>query len=425
MRIVISLPEGQNVRNLLENNILKELQATFQNPEIIILTPAYNIQSFTGRWSNVKWERMFPTRMNKKQNYLSTLRRKAVRLGFNRIAGILLNRERNVLVAEGRFYEDLLLEKKDETIVLCTHIHLPFEIQIANHARKLGIPVAGIVNSWDNVFKGIQTHPDVVFVWSEQNKNDMIRLEGYPQELVITTGPPPFDVYFQQEHQWSREDFCKRVRLNPNRPILLYASIGQFVPFFEETFLLDELVKLLDDYPPDGRPQIICRLHPWSKKEIFKVYLDHPDIIFNGFENYIPTLNWCPTHEEMVFSGNLLKHANICISPGSTMVLEAAIFDTPTLVPVYNNYQPEVWEDYYSRFCLAMHFGRLVKNDFVPVARNTEQLKSWIGRYLQNPMLYHEQRKTVVKEYITHTDGQSVKRIVSGLYILWNKRKAL
>ncbi|MEP2671019.1 MAG: hypothetical protein ABJH04_18575 [Cyclobacteriaceae bacterium] len=421
MRIILSIPEGQNVRNLLENGILSELNIVFDHPEVIIITPAYRIKSFTEKWQGVKWYRLLPIRLTRRQSLLSRVRKRAVRLRQNWIANILLNAERSVLLNEALEYEQLLLEKKDETIVICSHIHLPFEAQLSNYAKKHQIPVVGIVNSWDNVHKGIHTHTDRVFVWGDQNKSEMITMEGYIDKNVIPTGSPSFDPYFIKEHQWSRKDFCDRIKLDPSRPILLYASIGQFVPFIEETFILDELAKLIEDFPVENRPQIICRLHPWSKKEIFKAYLDHPDIVFSGFENYVPTLNWAPTFDEMIFSANLLKHSSICISPGSTMVLEAAIFDTPTIVPIYNNYQPEVWEDYYSRFCLAMHFSRLIEGKLVPVIRNSIQLKECINKYLSDPSFFSVERRNIVNQYIKYGDGNSLKRIVKETKVLFDE----
>jgi hypothetical protein len=418
MRIVISLPEGQNVRNLLENNIIEELNRVFQQPEIFILTPAYNISSFTDIWSakgNIKWGKLLPFQTSRKQRYLYAYRRKFAQRKMLSISRFLLAREREIEYSGYEYYRQLLSEKPKETIVLCSHIHLPFEIPLANTAKKLGIPVIGLVNSWDNVFKGIQTHPDKVLVWGDVNHQDMLDMEGYDPTKVKAVGAPPFDLYFDPSTCQSREDFCQTVGLDPKRPIFLYASIGQYVPFFEETFLLRELELIAQEFERDKRPQIICRLHPWSKKELFKDFASNKDIVFSAFENYVPTLNWCPTRKEVVFSANLLKHCAICISPGSTMVLEAAIFNTPTLVPVYNGYQPEIWDNYYKRFCLAMHFGRLARNRFVPIVRNRSELKEWVMKFLEDPSAMKNERERIVKDYIKYNDGASIKRIVNEL----------
>ncbi|MHB1277561.1 MAG: hypothetical protein ACYC1Q_04120, partial [Bacteroidia bacterium] len=286
------------------------------------------------------------------------------------------------------FYDsvkDIFKERAAETVLLCTHIHLAHERPLANLAYHYGIPVLGIVNSWDNVYKGIMTHVDKALVWNRVNKREMHSMEAYPEKSVDIFGVHAFEPYFDNSNLLSREDFARKIGLDPGRPILVYASLGQFVPFFEETFILDKLIEFCGKYDISNRPQIICRLHPWSKRALFDRFEGQEDLIYSEFKTYIPTLNWAPTFEEVVFSANMLHHADICISPGSTMVLESAYFNTPVVVPVYNDYQPYIWEDYYSRFCLAWHFGRLVRKNWIELARNDEEFFGQLGDYLAHP----------------------------------------
>ncbi len=126
----------------------------------------------------------------------------------------------------------------------------------------------------------------------------------------------------------------------------------------------------------------------------------------------MPTLDWCPTREETILAANILHHSAVCMTPGSTMALEAAIFDTPTLVPIFNDYQPEVWDDYYGRYCLAWHFGRLVREKRLPLARNYDEMIDWINRYVADGSLYRQERARIVEEYVQFTDGKAVERLV-------------
>ena len=72
-----------------------------------------------------------------------------------------------------------LLDAHPWSLLLATHIHLHAEVPLLNAAYVRGIPTLGIVNSWDNVYKGIRAHPDYALVWSEINKKEMINFEGY------------------------------------------------------------------------------------------------------------------------------------------------------------------------------------------------------------------------------------------------------
>lgn len=409
--LLISISEGHVVRNLLENGLLDRLlERSF---EITLLTPAYAIPAFCERWERpgVRLEKLLPFASSKAQRRLAHLRRRLAKQGRPRLARKLLVRERRMVSNCPQAYKDLL-DAYPWSLVLATHIHLHIEVPLVNAAYVRGIPTLGVVNSWDNVYKGIRAHPDCALVWSGINKQEMMDFEGYPTQRVLSIGAPAFDCYFSPETLWPREAFCRHFDLDPGRPIILYATIGQYAKFFEETYLLEVLLRAIREDRFSTRPQIICRLHPLTKQELFESYRTHPDVRLSRYEHHVPTLNWCPTREETILAANLLHHSAVCMTPGSTMALEAAIFDTPVLMPVFNGYQPEVWEDYYARACLAWHFGRLVREEMLPMARTDDEMIDWINRYLADSSLYRDGRERIVKDYVEFTDGKAVERLV-------------
>ena len=146
-------------------------------------------------------------------------------------------------------------------------------------------------------------------------------------------------------------------QLDPDRPIILFASLGYFFPGFDETVWMDVLLDLLDSGALPSETQIICRLHPWSRLEHFQKYAAHPQVRLSFIDRYWPALTWYMTRDDVVAIGNTLRHADVVITPGSTMTLEAAIFDTPTLVPIFHRYQPEWARDYFATWVLGKHFG--------------------------------------------------------------------
>jgi hypothetical protein len=417
MRLLLCLPEGQNIRNLLENQILQRLLKLHPEAEIIIFTPAYNIREFTEKWNvngRISFREIIPYSLSKKDRFWLKFKKLSIKYGLKKFIPAIIKQERKETLA---YYHDLIplfKEKPGETLMLCTHIHLPHERPLANLANSLSIPVIGIVNSWDNVYKGIMTHVDDVLVWNEVNRREMITMEAYPEDKVKIMGVHAFEPYFKKENLISREEFASQIGLDSNRPILVYASIGQFVPFFEETFILEKMVEYAMKFELSQRPQIICRLHPWSKKALFDRFQEIPGLVFSEFKTYIPTVNWAPTYEEVVFSMNMLSHAEICISPGSTMILESAFLDTPFVVPVYNEYQPYIWKDYYSRFCLAWHFGRLVKNGWVKLALNNKEFFEQLDENLNDRGKYARERGLISSEYIG-SERKPIQKVIEAI----------
>src|SRR5690606_29255115 len=147
--------------------------------------------------------------------------------------------------------------------------------------------------------------------------------------------------------------------LDLERPVLLFATLGQFNQQIDETNPLERLLEAIDTGQIPGRPQVVLRLHPWSRAAYFARFASRPDVRLSRYENYVPGLGWTPTREETILAGNLLRHADVLLSPGSTMCIEAAIFDTPTVVPVFNDYMPEQFAAYFESTWLQQHFRRL------------------------------------------------------------------
>jgi hypothetical protein len=408
--IVVSIVEGHVVRNLLENGLLDLLgQKSFQ---VTLVTPATLVPAFRKRWQRswVRFAQLEPLIPSRRRSRLNLFRRKLARSGWRRCSRLLLDWERRMMGDCPPEYLRIFDETRYD-VVLATHIHLPLEAPILNGAYVRGIPSVGVVNSWDNVYKGIGSHPDLAVVWNDVNRQEMIDFEGYHPDSVKPIGVPAFDPYFDPSNIWSRERFCRQFDLDPTRPILLYSTIGQYVRCFEETYLLEALLRAIAGDRFRVRPQIICRLHPWTKQELFAPYRQHFDVRFSRYENYVPTLDWCPTKDEVILAANILRHSAVCITPGSTMALEAAVFDTPVVVPIFNDWQPGIWRDYYARFCLAWHFGRLVREKLVPLAHNLDELVGWITKYLDEPSLLQLERKRIVRDYVMVTDGQATKRL--------------
>ena len=106
-------------------------------------------------------------------------------------------------------------------------------------ARSLGIRTGIAVASWDNLTsKGLLRFvPERVFVWNEAQRREAIELHGIPAERVVATGAARFDDWFAQRPSTSREEFMRKVGLDPARPYLLYLCSSVFVAPEERPFV--------------------------------------------------------------------------------------------------------------------------------------------------------------------------------------------
>ncbi|MDA1015749.1 MAG: hypothetical protein O3A00_15005, partial [Planctomycetota bacterium] len=180
---------------------------------------------------------------------------------------------RKFYAPRSEYIEEFQRQRPD--VYLSTHSQLTAEAELLNAARKLGIPTIGMIRSWDNVLKGVRCHPDRMAVWNEINQRELMSRERYKQHDTSVIGAPQFDCHFQEDCIWTREQFCRHFNLDPDRPYILYGTNGYYEPGFDETVWVESLLQMINDGTIVNRPQVICRLHPWSRLEHFQQFASH------------------------------------------------------------------------------------------------------------------------------------------------------
>jgi hypothetical protein len=117
-------------------------------------------------------------------------------------------------------------ERPDAVLVSPLMTHASHQVLYLRAARRLGIPSALCVASWDNLpSKGlIHEIPDLVTVWNDAQRDEAVRLHGVPAERVAVTGAPRFDEWFGRAPTTSREEYCGRLGLPSDRPHILYVG---------------------------------------------------------------------------------------------------------------------------------------------------------------------------------------------------------
>lgn len=159
--------------------------------------------------------------------------RPAVRLaesiGLSRIGRRLLVRSIDLLEQSTRtadLFHQYLRECRPDVVVLTPLVVLKTaQLDLGRAATELGIRNVFAVASWDHLSsKGELTFvPQQVIVWNEIQKREAIDFHHLEPDRIVVTGSQVFDEWFHKQPSTSREEFCARVGLRPDRPILLYA----------------------------------------------------------------------------------------------------------------------------------------------------------------------------------------------------------
>jgi hypothetical protein len=293
-----------------------------------------------------------------------------------------------------------LFEKYPPALVVSGDPLRPGDATLIASARRHGVPSLGSVRSWDNLLKHLRTRPDTLTVWNDRNRQEAVDVDCYRPQDVMVVGAPQLDPYFRP-----------RVASQPTETKTIVLATSSFTYESDQTFLLDLLLEAIRSGEIRHLVQVVVRLHPDDRVGRYLKYRAAPEVRLDIPDRYLATLGWTMTPEDIERTADLLRHADLLVNFATTMTLEAAIVDTPTLLVAFSTIDPEEMERYVIGLHFRMHYRPLVERDLVPIAWSRADLVSWVNRYLDDPSLYSAQRATIVREWVQFTDGRSGERL--------------
>jgi hypothetical protein len=286
-------------------------------------------------------------------------------------------------------------------------------------ARRHGTRLLSIVRSWDNTTnKGYGAiRADRVFTWSQLMAEEVVRHHDIPAEKVEVTGVPHWDVYFNDVPIRDRAQFFQDHGLKPNRKLIYYAMSGPHS--FRKNF---ELIRLMLERIRDGAidqsAQLLIRIHPayvlnttrWGdaieemNREIPVLRQEFGDLfsISDQEVEQIGDLRLL-THRNQVLNKEIFRYADVLVNIYSTQMVEAAIFDLPTVTagwhPLRNTDKPiSVFEEY-------DHVRRVLATGAVTTTHTPEELIAAINLDLADRGRLRAERKALLDQEITDYRG--------------------
>jgi hypothetical protein len=260
--------------------------------------------------------------------------------------------------------------------------------------RRLGVPTAHCVASWDNLTnKGVvPLDPDAMLVWNEAQRHEAVELHGVAAERVTITGAQLFDPWFERQPSRERAAFCAQVGLDPARPYLLYTCSSVFIARYESQFLKRWLAALREAEDPRLRSiGVLIRPHPGSAK--FASQWDAPEI--RDAENVAvhPRLGGYPVNEAARADYyDSLHHAAAVVGINTSAMLEAGILGKRC----YTVLDPEIAESQEG----MVHFAHLTRDGFLITAGGFAEHLGQISRGLEASKEEQERIRRFVGDFL-------------------------
>jgi hypothetical protein len=201
--------------------------------------------------------------------------------------------------------------------------------------RALRIPTALGVGSWDHLSSKslIRRVPDRIFVWNETQRREAVELHGVPAASVAVTGAQCFDQWFGRQPATDRDGFCRRYRLDPSKPLLLWVCSSLFRSSPLESDLVEEWVARVraSRDPAIREAGILIRPHPQRTEE-------WPRVDLSGYGN-VAIRGGNPLDERSRAEYfDALYHASVVVGLNTSAMIEAGIVGRPVLSIVEPRY---------------------------------------------------------------------------------------
>jgi len=415
LRLLVAVAEGRVAAAILNNGFLP--RCVELGAEVTVLTPGANYPPFVDRYrtDNVSFLPISTDTPVKGTGRLVALEQRLGKSLVRRGLGAMRRRLWQTVGARlaARDADQLagVLDDVAPHAFLVTDVNMGYGRGLVGACQRRGIPTLGNMFSWDHPYYEHPSRPDRVTCWSPKVRSELIRRSGFEPDRIEVIGAPAMDAYLDPENTWAREELCSRMGLDSGRPILVFASLGQMKKFWDETGSFRALLEQVEAGRVPGRPQVVLRLHPLSKSTYFDDIVNGYDVVCSRYLGYSPGMRWWPSQDEVVLAGNLLRHADVVLSPGSTMAVEPAIFDTPTVVPVFNQYMPEEYNRFFDKYWMRMHFRFLSERRLLPFPRSSEEMVDAVCRALDDRSWMREERRTIREEVFGPLDGRATERL--------------
>ncbi|NWG32925.1 MAG: CDP-glycerol glycerophosphotransferase family protein [Chloroflexi bacterium] len=335
----------------------------------------------------------------------------------------LLVRIQNRFTPDPGLYTDLF-ERYPPDLVIASTPGWRMDRYLLRESARRGIPNMTVIVGWDNPSSYSVSGADVQWAtcWSQLQKDELVFGSDWNPDRVHIGGIPSYDGYFRKQWLMPREEYFKLHNLDPNRKLISYAS--SFVHFAPNFPNIEALAKLVSSDSLAEPSQLLIRLHPSHFQDKPKIFAEERRRVFELEKKYphVHVVQPKPLGgslgyyggEDMDEKASMLAYSDVFVTVYSTMVVEAAVHDTPIVAAVIDS--PNGW-NHPKKFSLSLkEIGdwpthkrfRDAKAGLV-VTHETE-LRNALNSYLKDRTIDSAQRLNFIANEITFTDGTSGRR---------------
>jgi CDP-glycerol glycerophosphotransferase (TagB/SpsB family) len=119
-----------------------------------------------------------------------------------------------------------------------------------------------------------------------------------------------------------------------------------------------------------------------------------------------------------------MKHSDLIVNVTSTVVVDAAFFDTPSICIGYGLSHPKTHFNSPMRFFEMDHYRYIMDAGATRVVQSAEQLLSDMKMYLADPAVDSAGRQRIAREIGQFNDGRSAERVADAVIAAAHRARA-
>jgi hypothetical protein len=223
--------------------------------------------------------------------------------------------------------------------------------------------------------------PDKTVVYGQYDKDILTKLSAYPEDSVVVTGSPRYDIIYQADKIYDKNKICKQLNLDQSKKMILWTTQTHGLPIDENDKNISAVYNAVKSLK---NVQLVIKLHPAEDQKASLYTKD------KSFEPVIIGRN--ADTLALIFTCDLL------IARYSTTVMEAVALNKPVIILNLSGEPDPV--DY-------------VKEDVALGVYKEEDLTPAFEKLLKDDSELAGNRKKYIEKHLYKIDGKATERVVT------------
>lgn len=324
--------------------------------------------------------------------------------------------------------DEILLRDLNLDLFVFGRLHLNTTEYWARLLKKIGIPMIGIISSWDHpTTKGATPRGmSGYIVASKCMVEEMAELHGIDRKKISQIGKVQMDEYLATDTLLTREKFFDLLGVPQGNKLITMGT--NTTGLKEHEVSIARKLAMNTARGQYGETTLLIRSHPqdidWQRD--FLPLADYPKVIcYNACSfGHMGQSDLANAKQDRIMLANLMKYSDVVIQSRGSLALDAIAFDTPVISLAFDGDLKRPLNDSFLFEYEYEHFKPIVRAKGTWLVGSYAELDRAILGFLKDPAFQAEGRVKIREEQIEPLDGNACKRLVDEIVKSATKAKA-